>query len=50
MIGDALGDILMAKAAKAAAAIAISRDNLSPTYLREADIIINSLEEIQLHP
>lgn len=50
MIGDALGDILMAKEAKAAAAIAISRDNLSSTCLREADIIINSLDQIQLHP
>ncbi len=48
MVGDSLGDIIMAQQAGAAGAIAICRENLDLVDLSLADVTITHLEDIKI--
>jgi phosphoglycolate phosphatase len=47
MVGDALGDILIAKRGQAAGAIGICRQEKSRNHLRESDVMIECLTDIK---
>ncbi|MEM9152550.1 MAG: HAD-IA family hydrolase [Cyanobacteria bacterium P01_F01_bin.3] len=50
MIGDTRGDLAMARAANAAGGVGVSWGWTAPETLREADVVIQHLDQIQVVP